>query len=114
VDLHARSSKLFFSLTQHPFAILYDPALKCVDGTIRTNPSFFAVALHQLERAVSTSHLEAKMVRAHPNSSFSFHADQPFSQSFDPRWRQNKMLASSGAVEKLKLLWKKLTFSAFE
>jgi hypothetical protein len=73
-----RTLKLFFSFTQHPFAIPHDPALKCVDGTIRANLSFVAVALHQFERAVATSHLEAKMVRAHPNYSFSFHAGQSF------------------------------------
>jgi hypothetical protein len=110
-DLHTRTSELLLSFTQHPFAIPYDPASKCVDGTIRTNFSFVAVALHQFERAVATSHLEAKMVRAHPNSPFSFHAGHPFSRSFDPRWLQNKTLASWGTVEKPKLLWKNYLFS---
>ena len=72
--------EFFFSFTQHPFAIPYDPALKCLNGTVRTNLSFVAVALHQFECAVATSHREAKLARAHPNSSFSFHAGQSFSR----------------------------------
>ena len=69
---------LFFLFKQQPFAIPYDPVLKCVDGTIPANLSSLAVALHQFERAYATPHLEAKMIRAYPNYSFSFHADQPF------------------------------------
>ena len=69
---------LFFLFKQQRFAIPYDPVLKCVDGTIPANLSSLAVALHQFERACATSHLEAKMIRAYPNYSFLFHADQPF------------------------------------
>ena len=48
--------------TQHPLAIPFDASFKRVDGTVRANLSFLAVALHQLERAVAPSHREAKVI----------------------------------------------------
>jgi hypothetical protein len=43
---------LLFLFKQQPFAIPYDPALKCVDGTIPANLSSLAVALNEFERAL--------------------------------------------------------------
>jgi hypothetical protein len=99
---------LFFFLTQYPYAIPYDPASKCVDGTVRPNLSFVTVALHQRERTVATSDLEAKKVRALPNYWFSFHAAKPLFPMirFQAGPKQDAALIaacgkSSAAVDKL-------------
>jgi len=59
--------------TQHPLAIPFDASFKRVDGTVRANLSFLAVALHQLERAVAPSHREAKVICVQPDPSLPCH-----------------------------------------
>jgi hypothetical protein len=73
--LSPRPSLLVGSLpTQYLLAVPLDPTFKCVDGTIRAELLFLAVPLHQLERAVATSHHEAEVICVHSNPSLSCHA----------------------------------------